>query len=148
MDNTFFKKNLIIFWAFWWLIALWTDVVGGLAHLGFLIESWAPDTNYSSLVQSLKIYNVPESLPPILFMLILAGSTLSSLSFIWACLALRKEKHIWMARARTAFILSIGFWLAFFIADVIVMRFDLVENHMVQGGFELLCFFALYVLPD
>ncbi|HSW94089.1 MAG TPA: hypothetical protein VLJ15_07045 [Gammaproteobacteria bacterium] len=148
MENTFFKKSLIVFWTLFWTITLWTDIVGGLSHFGILVKSWAPDPNYPFLVQSLRMYNVPEWMPFFLFMLILAGSALSSFSFIWACFALKKEKHIWMARARVAFIISIIFWLTFFIADLLVMKFDLVENHMVQGGFELLCFFALYVLPD
>ena len=29
-----------------------------------------------------------------------------------------------------------------------VMKFDLEENHMVQGGFELLTFSSLYLLPE
>ncbi len=38
--------------------------------------------------------------------------------------------------------------LAFFISDQVVMMFDLEENHMVQGGFQLLTFIAIAYLPD
>ncbi|MEP3278328.1 MAG: hypothetical protein ABJN26_00090 [Stappiaceae bacterium] len=48
----------------------------------------------------------------------------------------------------SAFIISLGLWFAFFLADQIFLKFDLEQNHMVQGGFQLLCFFALYVLTD
>jgi hypothetical protein len=143
-----FKKIIILFWALWWLIALWTDIVGGLAHIGILTASWAPDTNYPFLVESLKMYHVPEWLPAVFFIGILLWSCLSTLLFCWASLGLHKDKHIWMKRAEIAFIVSICYWLAFFLADQVVMKFDLEQNHMVQGGFQLLCFLALYLLPE
>lgn len=147
MDNVHFKKILILFWAVWWSIALWTDVVGGLSHLGMLHASWAPDSNYPDLVDSLKMYHLVPAIPAFFFICILAWSLASTLGFVWASLALGQDAEIWMKRARTAFIISLIYWLAFFLADQMVMKFDYEQNHMVQGGFELLCFFALYVLP-
>lgn len=147
LSNNTFNKILVLFWAFWWLIALWTDVVGGLAHLSIVNASWAPDTNYPFLVESLKMYNVPGTLILIFFILILLWAFLSTISFFWASFALYKPREIWIERARIAYIISLTFWLAFFIADQLVMKFDLEENHMVQGGFELLSFYALYILP-
>jgi len=147
IDNTFFKKTLILFWTIWWLIALWTDITGGLAHLDILNASRAPDTNYPFLASSLKLYHVPDWLVATLFIGILLGLLASTLAFCQASLSLRKNEAIWLKSAEVAFIISLIFWLAFFIADQIVLKFDLEENHMVQGGFELLSFFALYVLP-
>lgn len=147
INNLLFKKILIVFWAAWWLIALWTDIVGGLAHLGFLKATWAPDTNYPFLATSLAMYHAPNWLIATLFFNILLGSLVSTLAFIWACFALNKDITIWIRRAEIAFIISITFWLAFFLADQLVLKFDLEENHMVQGGFQLLSFFALYLLP-
>lgn len=147
LTNESFKKILILFWTAWWLIALWTDIVGGLTHLGMLHSTWAPDSNYPFLVESLKMYNVPQWIPATFFVLILLWSLASTVVFCWASLALNSNKTIWMHRARIAFIVSLSYWLAFFLADQMVMKFDLEENHMVQGGFQLLCFFALYILP-
>jgi len=140
-----FKKIIIVFWTAWWLIALWTDVAGGLAHLGILKASWAPDANYPFLVDSLKMYHVPTWLPLILFLGILLWSLLSLVLFFRACLALNKSENIWMRRAEIAFIISLTYWLVFFIADQIVMKYDLEENHMVQGGFQLFTFLSLYL---
>jgi hypothetical protein len=148
INNLQFKKIIILFWAFWWLIAFWTDVVGGLAHLGWLKATWAPDTNYPFLVQTLQMYPIPYWLPPILFIGICLWAFLSAVLFCWASLGLNYKKEIWLYRAQCAFIVSLCFWLAFFIADQIVMKFDLEENHMVQGGFELLSYLALYLLPE
>lgn len=148
MNTTHFKKILILFWAFWWLIALWTDVVGGLTHLGFLHASWAPDGNYLFLKESLAIYPLPHGTSPALFIVIIINSLVSATLFFWASFALTQEKKLWMKRANNAFIFSLVFWLLFFLADQLVMKFDLEENHMVQGGFELLCYFALYILPE
>lgn len=147
INNLLFKKILIVFWAIWWLIALWTDITGGMAHLGLLKASWAPDTNYPFLAASLAMYHVPNWLIATLFFAILVGSLVSTLAFFWACLSLNKDITIWMRRAEIAFIISITFWLAFFLADQLVLKFDLEENHMVQGGFQLLSFLALYLLP-
>lgn len=148
LGNQFFKKIIILFWTFWWLIALWTDVVGGLAHLGMLKATWAPDTNYPFLAASLTMYHAPAWLVTFLFVGILLWSLLSTVAFCWASIGLKKNPQIWMRRAQIAFIISLTYWLAFFIADQIVMKFDLEENHMVQGGFQLLTFLSLYLLPE
>lgn len=148
LDNTQFKKILIIFWTLWWLTTLWTDVVGALAHMGWIQASWAPDTNYPFLVQVLKMYHVPDWFPPFLFIGIILWSLISALLFCWASLGLHHKQEIWMQRAQCAFILSLSLWFVFFLSDQMIMKFDLEENHMVQGGFELLCYLALFVLPE
>jgi hypothetical protein len=147
INNDNFKKTIILFWTAWWLIALWTDAVGVLAHVGWLSASWAPDLNYPFLADSLKIYHVPDWLTASLFVGILAWSLVSTLVFCWASMAVVANKKIWMYRAKIAFIISLTYWLAFFLSDQLVMKFDLEENHMVQGGFQLLSYLALYLLP-
>ena len=54
----------------------------------------------------------------------------------------------WKSRVNTAYVISLILWLAFFIADQIIMNFDEEQNHMVQGGFQLLTFIAIYWLPN
>lgn len=147
INTEFFKKIIIVFWTIWWLIALWTDVVGLLAHFGLLQKSWAPDTNYPFLVESLKMYNPPVWVPPLCFAGILFWSLLSTLAFGWVCIGLNQSAAYWRQRADIAFIISLSYWLAFFLTDQLVMKFDLEENHMVQGGFQLLTYLALYILP-
>jgi hypothetical protein len=44
--------------------------------------------------------------------------------------------------------ISMSLWLVFFLSDQVVMMFDLEENHMVQGGFQLLTFMTIHLLPD
>jgi hypothetical protein len=148
LNHITFKKIIILFWAFWWLIALWTDLVGAAAHLGWLKASWAPDTNYPFLASSLAMYSVPTWLIAALFTGIIAWSLLSTCAFVWAASSLSRPKVVWLARAEVAFIISLSYWLAFFLADQLVMKFDLEQNHMVQGGLQLLTYLALYALPD
>ncbi len=148
LDNLTFKKIIIIFWMLWWLITLWTDVIGGLAHLKLITAAWAPDTNYPFLVTSLKMYGVSPIFPAISFVGIIVWSAVSAVCFMWASYSLLQPKSVWLPRARVAFIISLTYWLGFFIADQMVMKFDLEQNHMVQGGFELLTFLCLYLLPD
>lgn len=143
-----FKKIIILFWTLWWLIALWTDIVGALRHIHWLDNAWAIDANYPFLVDSLKIYSLPPWLPQLLFGGIIVWLIINVSFFIYACMAFRQNQAIWIHRASTAFIVSLCFWLALFLADQLVMKFDLEENHMVQGMFELITFLCLYLLPD
>jgi hypothetical protein len=145
ISNNLFKRILVIFWGFWWLIAFLTDFLGGLQHLKLIDLSLNIDTNYPFLVKSLMPFNPPHWLPAYLFIMLMIWALISSLLFFWASLA---SKARWLRLANIAFIVSLGLWLAFFLADQIIMNFDLEANHMVQGGFQLLCFFALYLLPE
>lgn len=148
LDIKWFKKAIVLFWAVWWIIALWTDVLGGIAHLGLLTVSWAPDNNYPFLVQSLAMYHVPTWLEVILFCGIILWSLFIVVLFCKASAALGKTSAIWVPKANYAFIVSLCFWLAFFIGDQLVMNYDLEQNHMVQGGFQLLTFLALLLMPE
>lgn len=143
-----FKKIIIVFWALWWITAAATDIFGLLAHFQWIDKPWAPDINYAFLVTTLKTYPSPPWLVLILYIGIIAWSSFSASLFIFAALSLTQEKAIWLKRANWAFIVSLLLWFAFFLADQIVMKYDLEENHMVQGGFELLTFLSLYLLPD
>lgn len=148
LSNDNFKKTIIAFWAVWWLIALWTDLVGAFAHLGWLQASWAPDVNYPNLANSLQMYHASERVINLLFLGIIAWSFVSTAAFCWASASLLQKRSVWMLRAQIAFIISLSYWLAFFLADQFVMKFDLEENHMVQGGFQFLTYLALYILPE
>lgn len=148
IDNALFKKIIVVFWTIWWFVALWSDISGGLAHMGYLNATWARDANYAMLVRSLQMYPIPEWCALGLFIGILAWSLLSAVLFLVASVTMGKERKIWMRNVRRAFIVSLTYWFAFFIADQIIMNFDLEQNHMVQGGFQLLTFIALYLLPE
>jgi len=142
--HTQFKRILIVFWGLWWLIACWTDIIGGVAHLGIVRASWAPDNNYPFLVKSLQMYNVPVWLPAFLYILIIIFSTISVVLFARAIFAYRKPD--WLIKANLAFIFSLTYWLLFFLADQLIMNFDLEQNHMVQGGFELMCYLVINLM--
>jgi hypothetical protein len=149
MSSMFFFKRIIVgFWAIWWISAFLTDFLGGLYLLNIVTETWVPHSNYPGLVTSLAQYGAPSWLPSILFGGIIAWSLLSALAFVFAALTPAKPSQRWRARVNSAFIISLGLWFAFFIADQTVMMFDLEENHMVQGGFQLLTFMAIHLLPD
>ncbi len=144
-----FKYLIVLFWCLWWLIALWTDIVGGMSYLGILHASWAPDSNYLFLVKSLQMYPVPTWIPALFYIGIIIFSGISFLLFLRACCSnFIQDPHNWLKKANLAFIFSTSYWLLFFLADQITMKFDLEQNHMVQGGFTLLCYLALHLLPN
>ncbi|MEM7225285.1 MAG: hypothetical protein AAF495_20070 [Pseudomonadota bacterium] len=143
-----FKRIILLFWAIWWLLAFLTDAIGALKEIGAVAAPWLPHTNYPSLVESLAPYQVPGWLPPLLFAGIIAWSFASTLLFAQAAATPREPAERWRRRVNNAFIVSLSLWLAFFIADQIVMKFALEQNHMVQGGFQLLTFLAIHLVPD
>ena len=143
-----FKRAILVFWALWWLLAFLTDFIGGLKELGMVAAAWIPHTNYPFLVDALAPYGVPAWLPPLLFAGIISWSFLSTVLFVIAAGTPVQPKPRWRRRLNTAFIVSLSLWLAFFLADQIVMKFALEQNHMVQGGFQLLTYLAIYLLPD
>jgi hypothetical protein len=148
VSMTAFKRAILLFWALWWLLAFLTDALGGLTEIGAIAAAWLPHSNYPGLVQSLAPYHPPGWLPPFLFVGIIAWSLLSTVLFALAASTPRQPAERWRRRSNAAFIVSLGLWLAFFLADQVVMKFDLEENHMVQGGFQLLTFLAVHLLPE
>lgn len=142
------KRGLVVFWAVWWLIAFLTDFIGGLKEIGAIAAPWLPHSSYPGLVASLAPYAVPSWLPPFLFIGIIGWSLASSLTLGLAAATPLQPRQRWLRRVNFAFLVSLGLWIAFFLADQIVMKFGLEENHMVQGGFQLLCFLAIHLLPD
>lgn len=134
-------------WALWWLIALWTDLTGALAHIGLLHAPWAQDTNYPFLVKSLEIYPLNRYVPPFLFFCIQIGSSTSSFLFFRASIG-HADKTKWLQRIDHAFIFSLTFWFIFLIADQCIMNFDLEANHMIQAGFELLTYLLIRQSPQ
>jgi hypothetical protein len=139
---TVFKKLLIVFWCAWWLIALWTDVVGGIAYLNWLHADWAPAKNYPFLVESLKMYHLPNWVPALLFLSIIGWMTIISVIFLSAVFRMFARKP-YESITDVAFLVSMGLWLAFFIADQLIMNYELEANHMIQASFQFLSWMFL-----
>lgn len=139
-----FKKLLVIFWGTWWLTALWTDLAGGMAYLGWLQADWAPSKNYPFLVDSLKMYALPSWIPALFFIGIIAWMAVACVLFVMAIKAILQKKPFWHLTHK-AFMASMTLWLGFFLADQMIMNYDLEANHMIQGGFQLLCWLFLFV---
>lgn len=148
MSISFFKWVIVAFWALWWLIAFLTDVAGGLKELGVFSPVWLSSTNYQFMLQTLAPFGAPHWLSAVFFIGIIAWSGTSTVLLARAALTPMQPQSRWKQRVNAGFIVSLGLWFAFYLADQVVMKFDLEENHMVQGGFQFLCFMALHLLPD
>lgn len=143
-----FKRLIVVFWAVWWLIAFLTDFIGVLKVTGVVNLPWFKVGNYADILSTITPFHLPAWLAPILYGGIVIWSFASVVLFLRAAATSRQPLQRWQRHVDAAFIVSLGLWFAFFIADQIFLQFDLEQNHMVQGGFQLLCFIALYVLPD
>ncbi|MCG7520922.1 hypothetical protein [Ruegeria sp. Ofav3-42] len=146
--RVFFKQGLVVFWFLWWAMAFLTDFVGGLELLGVTSTPWFDGHNYPFLVKTLEQFGSTTAINVSLFIGIILWALLSAGLFLIALGTPYSHTELWFRRVDMAFIVSLGLWLAFFLSDQTVMKFDLEENHMVQGGFQLLCYLTIYVLPD
>jgi len=135
-----FPHILLIFWALWWSIAFLTDFLGALGHLQLIHTTLLVNENYPALVKVLQMYHAPQWLPGLLFAGIILWSFLSCFYFWWATFAPRQ--------AHAAFIISLTLWLAFFLADQLIFNYALEQNHMVQGGFQLLCYLVFLTFSN
>lgn len=93
------------------------------------------------------MYHASSMIVASLFVAIILGSLFCTIFFVWASVAIFYREE-WQKKAVYAFIASLMFWFLFFFADQFTMRFDLIENHMVQGGIEMLCLFIFLFVPD
>lgn len=144
----YFKQGLVIFWLLWWAFAFLTDFIGGLEMLGVTSTPWFDGHNYPFLKKTLEQFGATTAVDVALFVGIILWALLSTVLFAFAAVTPYSRKEIWLQRVDVAFIVSLALWLAFFLSDQTVMNFDLEENHMVQGGFQLLCYLTIYLLPD
>lgn len=144
----FFKQSLVVFWLLWWAFAFLTDFIGGLELLGVTSTPWFDGHNYPFLKKTLEQFGASTAVDLFFFVGIILWLLLSTFFFLIATVTPYSNKKIWLKRCDTAFIVSLGLWLTFFLADQTVMNFDLEENHMVQGGFQLLCYLTIHLLPD
>ncbi len=144
----FFKQSLVAFWFVWWAFAFLTDFIGGLELLGYTSTPWFDGHNYPFLEKTLEQFGATPAVDIALFVGIIVWALISALLFLIAAATPYENKGLWVKRVDTAFVVSIGLWLAFFLSDQTVMKFDLEENHMVQGGFQLLCYLTIHLLPD
>ncbi len=143
-----FKRLVVVFWALWWLTAFLTDLIGAMRQLGLVTAAWFAVTNYADLTHAVAPYDPPGWLPPFLYAGIIGWSFVSTVLLLIAAGTPREPRWRWRRRVDTAFAVSLGLWAAFFLADQIVLKFGYEQNHMVQGGFQLLTWLALYALPD
>ncbi len=148
MSRRYFKKMIVLFWLLWWITAFLTDFIGGLNTIGITNIKWFAGENYPFLVQNLTPLGIPTPFIVISFVGIIVWLFLSMVLFAWAAFTPMEPRQPWLKRVDAAFMVSLGLWAAFFLADQTIMNFPLEENHMVQGGFQLLCYLAIYLLPD
>ena len=145
-----FKKTIIVFWALWWSIAFITDFNSGLNHMGLTHISWASTSNYTSIVNSVAFISTNKWISVFLYSGIIVWLFVSATAFIIASfyIVTKPKSAITKSWVNRAFIISLTLWLMFFLADQIIMNFNLAQNHMVQGGFELLTYLTFSILTN
>ncbi|PIQ43759.1 MAG: hypothetical protein COV52_04770 [Gammaproteobacteria bacterium CG11_big_fil_rev_8_21_14_0_20_46_22] len=145
----FFKRVVVLFWFIWWLVAFVTDFLGFLNHFFGATFTWAINSNFVTLEKSLAFAHWSSGVIVTLYACVIIWLFISAILFALASIsAFRAGPPQDKKVVNLAFIVTLFFWLAFFIADQCVMKFGLEENHMVQGGFELLSYLALFIIPN
>ncbi len=142
------KKVIVIFWTVWWGLVFWYNIFGVFVQFNYINGYMPFNLNYEILKEVLSRYNLNESVTALLYSFITFWCLLIFLLFTMATININQAEARWMKRAEAAFVLSITFWFAFFLADKIFMKYELEKAHMLQGGFQLISLIALFTLPS
>jgi hypothetical protein len=148
IDILSFQLALLLFWSLWFSIVLLTNSFEGLKKAGILPDRWKfASDNFSAIEKTLSIYTPPGWLAGFLFTGILLWQGLVVI-FMWVAWARSFQAGSLQFEALdTAFTLSIGLWLAFLLADEILMEYDVKIDHLLLFLAQLATLLALHLLP-
>lgn len=119
---------LLLVWTGWISVVWTTNVCDLLRHLGVLPSYWGfASGNLAWIISTTRIYGVPEWLNMLLFVGVIVWEGLMAIEFWRAVIARNAASR--QVHARSGFILGVGLFGAFTIADEIFLAYDTEATH-------------------
>ena len=149
MAISMLKRALLLFWAVWLTFVVAGNVCDALKELGFLGAEWQfASGNYEAIVKTTGRYPTPEWLNAVLFAGVIVWEAATAALFWLAWWDAGREGAKESRYMPAAFLLSVGLWSAFVIADEICVAYPLVAVHFRILIASLASLLTIYVLPD
>jgi hypothetical protein len=145
----YFKLGLIVFWELWYLIAFATNLCESFLALGVLPKTWPfASGNLRGVIQATKTYSASKWLPWLLFSGVLSCQLLAVCLFGWGIISSVSAGSFNSVATNAAFLVGLGLWAAFMLADEILKQYDVEHSHVLFFIAQLVSFVALHVLPS
>jgi hypothetical protein len=130
-NSSFLKCGLVVFWALWLSVVFVTNVLDFLKVLGWLEQHWRfASGNFDFIVATTARYDVPRTLDVMLFAGVIAWEATAAALFWRAAWARCRRPASAAPAVHTAFIVSLGLWCAFMLADEVCISYGVEATHM------------------
>ena len=121
--NIRLQRLILGFWAGWYLLIVASNVCDAARALGWLPAGWRfTSGNLDAVRRATAIYGLGESLVAILFAAVVLWEFAALVAFVAAALRQGRTGDGWSAAGR-AFLVSLGLWAAFILADELFVTF-------------------------
>ncbi len=144
---TFLKVALLASWAVWLTVVLVTNLMDAAKALHLLRPEWPfASGNYAFLTHVTGKYDTPEWVNGVLFAGVIAWEAAATALFWAACLTHRGRRGVMVRHA--AFVVALGLWMAFAVADEVFIAYDVERAHVQLFIAQLATLLAVELLPE
>ena len=144
------KRGLLLFWAVWFSLVVFTNVLDALKELGALPAGWTyASGNFRLVLSVVQLQRRPTWVAGALFASVVPWEGVCALLF-WRAAARFQGVPSGLAPVTTAFAASIALWAAFSLAVEAFIAFEKISEGVFQTllGLNLLSLMAVCLLPD
>ena len=136
------KSGVLLFWAAWFTIVLFTNVCDALKAGRVLPAGWTLSSgNWELMLKITAVHATPVAIVGLMFLGVIAWEAVAGLLF-W---------RAWAAGGRggvVAFVVGLALWATFALADEVFMAYAIEAVHLRLFGLQLLSVLALRLLPE
>jgi hypothetical protein len=141
------KRLLLLFWAIWLTLVTTTNTLDALKTLKVLPAEWPMASgNYRAVVAATKAYAPPPWVNPVLFGAATVWEAVAA-GLFWLAWYVHGEPDGETAR-NAAFIVSLGLWGAFIIAEEVLIVYTLEAVHLRLLTAQLATLLVLTLVPE
>lgn len=150
MELSVLKQGILLFWAVWFTLVFFANVLDGLKALGLLENRWKlASGNWVAIKETTAIYKTPAWLAPILFTGVVVWEGLSTVLMWRALLAFAGlGDQLGLSAVYAAFGVGLALFAAFLIADEIFVGYAMGAKHMLVFLTLIVSLLAIQLLPD
>jgi hypothetical protein len=146
--TVFLKRMLLAGWAAWFTVVFASNLLDGCKALGVLGRDWAfASGNYGFLVDTANRYGPPSWLDGLLFAGVVAWEGLAAVLF-WAAWYRFRGGGKGVGVLYAAFTAGLALWLAFMIADEVLIAYAVEGTHLRLFTAQLSTLLAVELLPE
>ena len=151
-DVFYLKRATLLFWCFYFILVVASNLTDGLVAAGWLPASFAfKSGNYDMVKSVVQIYGTPEWLVAVLFLGVMIWEGWAAWLFWRAYRFLGRSASDRKQAIYQAFTVSIILWFTFILMDELFVAFnvaDLEKTHLLLLATQFISLLAVELLPE